>query len=133
MGLRHNCTGHAALPGRCFQGPVTSSVKFELFNGVRVGAVVAVAQPVRPHPHVFDVRVGSSLAPVWELFEVGGRAADQILAQWQGCPTLTLKRDLVVPADHERDPWVRADVATLARGGQRVEYDLAFSGRSDAD
>jgi hypothetical protein len=79
-----------------------------------------------------DVWAGGTLAAIWVLFEVGGLAAVQILAQRQFGHTLTLKGYLVVPADHQRDPWVRADVAVLARRGQGIEHDLALFGRGGA-
>src|SRR5450631_1097081 len=111
----------------------SGSGKLELFDGERVGAVVAVTQPARPHPHMCDVRAGDTLAAIWVLFEVGALAAFQILAPRQVGRTLTLKGYLVVPADHQRDPWARADVAVLTRRGQGIEHDLALLGRGDAN
>jgi hypothetical protein len=93
------------LRGSCFQGDGTRLAKLELFDGERVRAIAAVPQPARPHAHVLDVRAGSAQAAVWLLLEVGGHAADQILAMRQVGPPLALKRDVVVPADDERDPW----------------------------
>jgi len=85
-----NCTATLACP-QLRRGAGTSSAKLELVNSERVGAVVAVAQPARSHAHVLEVRAGRALAAVRLLLEVGGCAADQILAQRQVGQTLVLR------------------------------------------
>src|SRR6266545_2571507 len=76
---------------------------------------------------------GETLSAVRVREEVALPYAGEFLTGGDVRGALNLYRDLVVPADHERDPRVGAQVAVLARRVEGVEHDLEFVADCESD
>src|SRR5574341_1758046 len=80
----------------------------ELDDERRVAREVAVANPGRPHAYVRDAGPRESCAPVGVCGEIHLAYALELGAGRKVRDTFELRRDLVVPADHERDARIGA-------------------------
>src|SRR5262249_9993593 len=94
---------------------------------------VAVAHPARPHADMADAGPRQAVAPVGVDGEVDGAQPLELGALGQVGDPLDLGALLVVPADHQGDARVGAEVRVLARGVDGVEDDLARVAGGPAD
>ena len=96
-----------------------------------VGSVVAETSPVGTDANEHDLWVLGALSAIGVLLHVGAQTAVALLADNNIRVSLALERDLVIPADDDRNAGERSQIAELARADHGIEQRLAAIGRRD--
>lgn len=108
-----------------------STAEVEILGAECVRSEVAETSPVGADADEHDLRILGALSTIGILLHVGAQTAVALGAGKNVRASLALERNLVFPADDDRNAGECLQIAELARADRGVEQQLAAIGRRD--